>query len=176
MIQYILMKKIVVIGGESTGKSTLCKLLADYYHTQWVPEYAREYLENLNRGYNQDDLFTIAQGQIELENKLSNQTNPFLFYDTNLYVLKVWSEYKYNACDIRILNLLAKQSYDAYLLMSPDIPWTEDPLRENPNEKDRKYFFNTYKEIVESTGKPFIIIKGNENERLYAAIEFVNKI
>jgi nicotinamide riboside kinase len=60
--------------------------------------------------------------------------------------------------------------------MSPDIPWTEDPLRENPNEKDRKYFFNTYKEIVESTGKPFIIIKGNENERLYAAIEFVNKI
>jgi NadR type nicotinamide-nucleotide adenylyltransferase len=170
------MKKIVVIGGESTGKSTLCKLLADYYHTQWVPEYAREFIENLKREYNQGDLFTIAKGQIELENKLSNQSNSFLFCDTNLYVIKVWSEHKYNACDIQILNLIAKQSYDAYLLLSPDIPWSDDPLREHPDEKDRNYFFNIYKEIVESSKLPFVIIKGNENERLKAAIEFVQKL
>lgn len=170
------MKKIVIIGGESTGKSTMCKLLADYYNTQWVPEYAREFIENLKREYNQGDLFTIAKGQIELENKLSNQSNSFLFCDTNLYVIKVWSEHKYNACDIQILNLIAKQSYDAYLLLSPDIPWTDDPLREHPDEKDRNYFFNIYKEIVESSKLPFVIIKGNENERLKAAIEFVQKL
>ena len=170
------MKKIVIIGGESTGKSTMCKLLADYYNTQWVPEYAREFIENLKREYNQGDLFTIAKGQIELENKLSNQSNSFLFCDTNLYVIKVWSEHKYNACDIRILNLIAKQSYDAYLLLSPDIPWTDDPLREHPDEKDRNYFFNIYKEIVESSKLPFAIIKGNENERLKAAIEFVQEL
>ena len=170
------MKKIVIIGGESTGKSTMCKLLADYYNTQWVPEYAREFIENLKREYNQGDLFTIAKGQIELENKLSNQSNSFLFCDTNLYVIKVWSEHKYNACDIQILNLIAKQPYDAYLLLSPDIPWTGDPLREHPDEKDRNYFFNIYKEIVESSKLPFVIIKGNENERLKAAIEFVQKL
>jgi NadR type nicotinamide-nucleotide adenylyltransferase len=170
------MKKIVIIGGESTGKSTMCKLLADYYNTQWVPEYAREFIENLKREYNQGDLFTIAKGQIELENKLSNQSNSFLFCDTNLYVIKVWSEHKYNACDIQILNLIAKQSYDAYLLLSPDIPWSDDPLREHPDEKDRNYFFNIYKEIVESSKLPFVIIKGNENERLKAAIEFVQKL
>ena len=170
------MKKIVIIGGESTGKSTMCKLLADYYNTQWVPEYAREFIENLKREYNQGDLFTIAKGQIELENKLSNLSNSFLFCDTNLYVIKVWSEHKYNACDIQILNLIAKQPYDAYLLLSPDIPWTDDPLREHPDEKDRNYFFNIYKEIVESSKLPFVIIKGNENERLKAAIEFVQKL
>ncbi len=170
------MKKIVIIGGESTGKSTMCKLLADYYNTQWVPEYAREFIENLKREYNQGDLLTIAKGQIELENKLSNQSNSFLFCDTNLYVIKVWSEHKYNACDIQILNLIAKQSYDAYLLLSPDIPWSDDPLREHPDEKDRNYFFNIYKEIVESSKLPFVIIKGNENERLKAAIEFVQKL
>ena len=170
------MKKIVIIGGESTGKSTMCKLLADYYNTQWVPEYAREFIENLKREYNQGDLFKIAKGQIELENKLSNQSNSFLFCDTNLYVIKVWSEHKYNACDIQILNLITKQSYDAYLLLSPDIPWSDDPLREHPDEKDRNYFFNIYKEIVESSKLPFVIIKGNENERLKAAIEFVQKL
>jgi NadR type nicotinamide-nucleotide adenylyltransferase len=170
------MKKIVIIGGESTGKSTLSKMLADYYHTQWVPEYAREYIENLNRVYHQADLFAIAKGQIELENKLSNGSNNYLFCDTDLYVIKVWSEHKYNACDIRILNLIVTQNYDAYLLMSPDVPWIDDPLRENPDENDRQYFFNLYKEIVESTKKPFLIIKGDENERLKTAIEFVNKL
>lgn len=170
------MKKIVIIGGESTGKSTLSEMLADYYHTQWVPEYAREYIENLNRVYHQADLLAIAQGQIVLENKLLTQSNNYLFCDTDLYVIKVWSEHKYNACDIRILNLIAKQNYDAYLLMSPDIPWIDDPLRENPQENDRKYFFNLYKEIVESTKKPFLIINGNENERLKKAIEFVHKL
>jgi len=66
-------KKYVIIGPESTGKSTLCRELAEQYHTSWVPEYAREYLEKNGMDYAYDDLLTIAKGQVELEDAISNQ-------------------------------------------------------------------------------------------------------
>lgn len=66
-------KKFVVIGPESTGKSTLCRQLAHHYHNIWVPEYAREYLEKNGMNYTYDDLLVIAKGQIELEELLSYQ-------------------------------------------------------------------------------------------------------
>ncbi|MEP6927599.1 MAG: ATP-binding protein [Ginsengibacter sp.] len=62
-----IVKKFVVLGPESTGKSTLCSQLAEHYNTLWVAEYAREYLEKNGTNYNYDDLLTIAKGQIELE-------------------------------------------------------------------------------------------------------------
>src|ERR1017187_6620442 len=104
-------KKFVVIGPESTGKSTLCRLLADTYHTAWVPEYAREYLEKNGIEYTYDDLLDIANGQIDgetsFERHLSNHQPPLLFCDTDLYVMKVWSEYVFNKCHNWILNQIA---------------------------------------------------------------------
>ncbi len=70
-------KRIVIIGPESTGKSTLCKQLAEHYQTLWVPEYAREYLLKNGMTYSYDDLLTIAKGQIELEEAISNQVSGF---------------------------------------------------------------------------------------------------
>ena len=61
------LKKIVVIGPESTGKSTLCGYLADYYKTIWCPEFAREYLLENGTTYTVDDLITIAKGQLDAE-------------------------------------------------------------------------------------------------------------
>ena len=127
------MKKIVVIGPESTGKSTLCELLASHYHTNWVPEYAREYLLKNGTDYSYDDLLTIANGQIESEDKAAienqlifqekktPQEEQFLFIDTDMYVMKVWCEYVYNQCHNKILNLIAERKYqrknNSYLLI-----------------------------------------------------------
>ena len=61
------MKKIVILGPESTGKSTLCEQLAACYNTQWVPEYARTYLQKNGTQYKYEDLFEIAKGQVENE-------------------------------------------------------------------------------------------------------------
>ena len=63
------LKKIVVIGPESTGKSTLCGYLADYYNTLWCPEFARQYLLDNGTTYTIDDLITIAKGQLDAAQK-----------------------------------------------------------------------------------------------------------
>ncbi|HEY6977001.1 MAG TPA: AAA family ATPase [Chitinophagaceae bacterium] len=70
-------KKIVVVGPESTGKSSLCKQLAEHFNTLWCPEYAREYLLAHGKEYSYDDLLTIATGQLQLEDKyLEKIRNP----------------------------------------------------------------------------------------------------
>lgn len=160
------LKKIVVIGPESTGKSTLSEALATALHTVWVPEFARGYLESLGRDYNEADLLEIALGQIASEDELSKQANRFLICDTDLYVLKVWSEDKYGHCHSRILEEIARRKYDMYLLTNIDTPWTDDPLREHPLPRERSYFYNIYRDIVQQSGLPWVDISGNEKERL----------
>jgi NadR type nicotinamide-nucleotide adenylyltransferase len=167
-------KKIVIIGGESTGKSTLCMHLASYYKTIWVNEFARTYLENLDRDYISSDLIEIARGQILLEDELIDQANQYLFCDTDLHVLQVWSEYKYEDCDRFILDEIAKRKYDAYIITSPDFPWKFDPLREHPEPALRDYFFKQYLNLITSTDLPFCVVKGNEEERMNLAIHFID--
>ncbi len=166
-------KKIVIIGGESTGKSTLCKQLAAYYKTAWVPEYAREYLEQLTRPYGKEDLLKIAKGQLKLEKRLESNAKNILFCDTDLFVIKVWSEHKYGVCEPYILSKIEKQKYDAYIVTSPDMPWVYDRLREHPDQKRREYFFEKYINLVKGQGVPFIVVKGIEEERLKTAISFL---
>lgn len=90
-----MLKKIVILGPESTGKSTLCEQLASHYNTLWCPEYAREYLLKNGMSYSYDDLLTIAKGQLNLEDKKVSavQDKPFVFIDTDMYVMKVWCEF-----------------------------------------------------------------------------------
>src|SRR5689334_20967503 len=128
-------KKIVVIGPESTGKSTLCEKLADHYNTEWVKEYAREYLLKHGTDYTYDNLLDIAKGQITLEeNPKFKIPNPkFLFIDTDMYVMKVWCEFVFNNCHRWILDQIAERKYDLYLLCNVDLPWVKDELREYPD-------------------------------------------
>src|SRR5690606_11050767 len=123
-------RRVAVIGPECTGKSDLSKFLAAEFNTVWVPEFAREYLDNLSRPYIIDDLTEIAKGQIEQEDSLTARANQVLICDTNLYVIKVWSNFKYGHCDPWILRQIAERPYDLYLLTYVDIPWEYDPLRE----------------------------------------------
>ena len=188
-----MIKKIVVIGPESTGKSTLCEKLAEHYNTLWVPEYAREYLEKNGPEYTYDDLLTIAKGQIALEEDISNQLSvtcrqqspiqindiPFptphhLFIDTDMYVMKVWAEYVYNKCHNWILNQIVLRKYDLYLLCDVDLPWVEDALREYPDDKIRTKLFLFYKELMINQSTPWHIISGNYEERSEKAVKFID--
>jgi len=145
------MLKIIITGPESSGKTTLCKALSKHFNLPFSKEYAREYLEKLNRNYNQDDLLKIAKGQLK-----SEQNTQLL--DTDLITIKIWSEYKYGSCDNWILDQIEKQKTEKriYLLCKPDIPWEADPLRENPN--DREELFEIYKKEIESLEHDYFIV------------------
>ncbi|SEW11503.1 AAA family ATPase [Chitinophaga arvensicola] len=170
------MKKVVVIGPESTGKSTLSEKLASHFNTVWTPEYAREYLDQLHRPYEQSDLLEIAAGQIALEQHQAQKANQVLICDTDLYVIKVWSEHKYGNCDPRILAQIAKQQCDLYLLTYIDLPWEEDPQREYPDLQMRQYFYDIYRDIVIKSGVEWKDIRGSYEEREALAITAVESL
>lgn len=171
------MIKIAIIGPESTGKSSLAQQLADHYGVDWVPEYAREYVENLTSPYNYEDVCNIAKLQIEQENYQNssrNSENKFVFFDTELIITKVWFEYKFGTAPLFLINQLNEGFFDYYLLCSPDIPWVADAVREHGN--DREYFFNWYKREIELLKKPYSIIFGLNDERFINATKALDKL
>lgn len=166
----------MITGPESTGKSTLSQALAEQLDTVWVAEYAREYIGKLDRPYQEEDLLKIAKGQIAAEEaQLLHARNGLLICDTDLYVIKVWSEHRYNNCHAYILEEIATRKYDHYLLCSIDLPWEYDPQREYPELAEREYFFNIYQDIVQQSGVPWTLISGNPEERLHKSIETIKK-
>lgn len=164
--------KIVITGPESTGKSTLTTFLAKNYKTIKVDEYAREYVEKLNRKYTYEDVEIIAKKQIELEELNLNKTNKILFVDTSLIITKVWFEITYNQIpewlNIKIETTLA----DFYLLCNTDIEWEYDPVRENGGEM-RNILFHKYKLELEKYKANFGIVSGTGEERFINAIKLL---
>lgn len=163
--------KVTITGPESTGKSTLSKQLSEYFERPWLPEYARSYLSKINRPYQQSDLVEIAKGQMRQEDDMIAAGHQQVFFDTSLEVLKIWSEWKYQDCDKLILKNLDLRKSDLYLLLSPDMVWESDPLRENPN--DRGLIFDIYRKELERIGQPFEIISGIGLLRTRRAIKAV---
>ena len=175
------MKKVVIIGPESTGKSTLCSELAAHYQTLWCPEYAREYLLKHGMNYTHEDLLTIAVGQIQLEDDYVKQMlkrksgKDVLFIDTNMYVMKVWDEFVFGECHPFILDQIVERKYDLYLLCNTDLPWIADELREYPDLESREKLFHIYKDLMVNQSVPWVEISGDYEERLKEAIEFVDE-
>ena len=177
-----MVKKIVVIGPESTGKSTLCEQLAAHYNTLWVKEYAREYLLKNGTDYSFENLLDVAKGQIDLEELAVQQLSTInhqlstVFIDTDMYVMKVWCEFVFEKCHHWILNRIVERKYDLYLLCNIDLPWVKDELREYPDLISRQKLYHHYKDIMVNQTVPWVDISGNYEERLEKAIAAVDKL
>ena len=160
---------VAVVGAECSGKTTLASGLAERFAVPWVPEYAREYLAQ-RRGYDAADVLAIARGQQRAEEATASR-NDLVFADTDLVVIKVWWNVRYGGADEWIdATLDALVSGDrarAYLLPTPDIPWTPDPLREHPN--DRPVLHGRYKKLLDDLGVRYLEVSGSEDQRLDAA-------
>jgi nicotinamide riboside kinase len=168
------MYKIAVIGPESTGKSALTQALALHYSSPFVDEYARDYVANLNRPYTFGDVCTIARYQIDAEELYSRNPDsgtPFVFFDTELIITKVWFEYCYGVVPDFVTNQLQKGFFDLYLICDIDLAWEPDPVREHGN--DREFFADWYRREVEQLEKPYVIVQGLGNSRLYNAVNAI---
>jgi len=171
--------KVVLFGPESTGKTTLSEALAIHYHTAWVPEYAREYLqEKWNREQKTcepQDLLPIAEGQMKLENRLSETANKILICDTDLLETKVYSEAYYTGeCDPKLEKYALENQYDLYLLTYIDTPWVKDDLRDKPEEREQ--MFSYFRDTLKKYQRKFIILKGTKQERMAIAIHHIDNL
>lgn len=168
------MYKIAVIGPESTGKTELSQRLAEYFGGNWVPEYAREYVENLGRKYTFDDVCEIAKKQIEDQNLFENDRNEgFVFFDTDLIITKIWFEYCFQSVPDFVIARLNKSFFDFYLLCDYDLDWIPDKVREHGD--DRSYFFELYKNEIEKLSIPYAVISGRNELRIENAVSVIKK-
>jgi NadR type nicotinamide-nucleotide adenylyltransferase len=152
--------KVVITGPESSGKTTLCRDLARYFNAEMVDEYARQYLNLMGSSYTVDDLYIIAERQIEYEIKLKNQT--LIFCDTDLLTMHIWMQEKFKITDLNFAQNLEDYHDRIYFLCKPDIPWEYDPLRENSEDRDR--LFSIYENTLKEYKLKYHIIKGADFE------------
>lgn len=167
-------KKIVITGPESSGKTGLTKELAGYFNTIYYSEYAREYVENLTRKYTYNDVVLIAQHQKkELLITDFKNANKFIFYDTGLIITKVWFEYVFNKVPDFLLKALEEIKIDLYLLCYPDLLWEPDNVRENCG-KIRFDLFEKYKQEIEKYKINYFIIRNKGKQRFLSAKEYLS--
>ena len=167
------MKKIVILGPESVGKTTLCHELEKNLKAVFIPEFARNYIEQIHRTYTYEDVELIAKQQVkDLKEAINNNTdNEFLVMDTFLIVTKVWFLHVFNRCPVWLQTELENAQIDFFLLLKPDIPWLDDPVRENPHI--REYLYDWYKRELDEIGASYAEIGGFGNIRTKRAMRAI---
>ncbi|MGC9343026.1 MAG: AAA family ATPase [Bacteroidales bacterium] len=167
-------KRIVITGPESTGKTNIASYLATKFNSIWIPEYARYYIENLKAKYDYSDIENIARKQVEDYHHYSRNASGLVIFDTWLIITKVWFQKLYNKYPPWMEESIRNLKIDLYLLCTPDIEWKPDPLRENPGKK-REILFNAYESEIKMTGAPYGIVKGSGKSRYESAERIVEQ-
>ena len=166
------MIRIAITGPECCGKSTLCNWLSErIFDARVVKEYAREYLHKKGSGYHysQDDVLLIARRTSELLTKAFKSNSDALIVDTDFYVLDIWWLERYGESNEEILMMKETFDFDFYLVCQPDLPWQQDPLRENEEDRDR--LFALYMEDLFNDGKTVEVVKGTGNDRMQQVLD-----
>ncbi|MBL0308828.1 MAG: ATP-binding protein [Bacteroidetes bacterium] len=169
-----MIKKISIIGTESSGKTGLAAKLAEHYKTIYVPDYSRTYIQMLERKYNHSDVLKIAEGIIEQEDKMAHLAHRILITDNDLVNIKIWLRYyKWPVPDWLEKDIITRLP-DLYLLCEPDIPWVGDEQRQNAH--DRMELFHQFREELAAINANFKSITGFGVERLEMAVSTVDEL
>lgn len=165
-------KKIAVVGPESTGKSTLSKQLAKHFNVPWVPEYARYYCANLTSPCTLQDEINMFYGQVALEESvLQNTCADFIICDTTFITIKIWSDAFFGQTPQFVINALGDRPYDLYLLLDIDLPWENDPLRDFPTQ--REHFMQVWHKELQALGANYKVVGGLGQQRFKNALQAV---
>ena len=167
-------RRVVVTGPESTGKTTLARRLAEHFATAWVPEYARGYLDLKYAGgtipsppCEATDIPAIARGQLASEERAARSANRLLFCDTDLYATRLYAEEYFGECPQWIRDAAAARRYELHLLLDVDVPWVADPQRDRPHL--RRELLARLSRALENDRRPYVLVSGGWDERFERA-------
>lgn len=165
------MISIAITGPESTGKSALAQALSCHYGVSWVNEFAREYLDENGPKYSEEDLEIIATNQHRNIERAKESDGELLIADTEMLVMKVWSDVVFGSCSDSIMDLLDAQDFDLFLLCDIDLPWAPDPLREHPGRREE--ILQRYVKELEDRKLSYCVVRGLGKDRIKAAISCI---
>jgi HTH-type transcriptional repressor of NAD biosynthesis genes len=169
-------KRVCLLGAESTGKTTLARTLAEAYGTLWNPEYGRPYTEiGRPRGapWTSWEFTHIARIQCWYEDFLAGSCARVLFCDTDAFTTAVFNEV-YLGSPARDFEELVARHYDAYLVCGLDVPFAHDGVREF--EERRRAMHERYVEQARRSGAPWTIVEGTVPERVDTARTIVDAV
>jgi len=174
-------KRVLVVGAESTGKTTLAEDLARHFRTVWVPEYGRAYTEKkIAEGtvdhWRAADFTAIAAAQVRLEDDAARHAGPVLFGDTDALATCIWEE-RYLGSTDPMTERIAGEAHrpDLYLLTLPDVPWVADGVRDG-DEALRQRMTAQFSARIAALGVPLVEIRGTFAERFQTAVERVERL
>jgi HTH-type transcriptional repressor of NAD biosynthesis genes len=172
-------KRIVIFGTESTGKTTLAQQLAAHFGEPWSPEFVREFWDAHGGQITAADLDAIARGQIAGEDYAAARARRAVFCDTELLTCTLWDDWLFpGACPpwVRAEAERRARNYALWLLCDADIPWAPDPQRCFPDAVSRERGRRLWREALTSRGLPFVEICGDWTTRERAAIAAVEEL
>ena len=165
------MKRVVLIGSESTGKTTLAERLARHYGVSWVPEFVRDYAVAKGSPLEASDVESIARGQLaredELRTRAAASNDHLLISDTDLLSTAVYAAHYYGRAPDWVTEAARLRRPDLYLLLDIDLPWTPDPQRDRGHRRAEMHAL--FRSAVEASGTPFVVISGDTPGRFDSA-------
>jgi NadR type nicotinamide-nucleotide adenylyltransferase len=168
-------RRVAILGAESTGKSTLSAALARHYHTVWVPEYLREFVATEGRVPFEADQLRIAQVQMEREHAAAAGASRFLFCDTTPFMTAIYSGVYWGRVDPQLAALDVGYDYAVTLVAAPDTPWVPDGLqRESAAVRLRVH--QALIDKLERRALAYTLLTGSVEQRVAQAARVLNQI
>jgi len=169
-------KRVCLMGAESTGKTTLAQQLARHFQTIYVPEFARVWLDISQEACQLRHASIFVKGQMRWQTSMESYAHRLIFCDTDPLTTQIWCEFLYQQCPTDVKAAAQQQSYDMYLLLNNDIPWEADHMRCLNTTALRDAFFLQCEQMLQTLGRPYQIIGGEGEQRLQQAIDVIKSL
>lgn len=166
--------RVAILGGESSGKTTLAAALAAHYRTVWVPEYLREFTETGGRAPFAHEQIEVARLQVERERQALPQARDFLFCDTSPLMIAVYSDFCFGGADAELERLVREHAYDFTIVTAPDIPWVPDGLQRE-SDAVRQAIHRLILERLQAAGTPFLLAGGSLDQRVRQVAQYLRR-
>ncbi len=172
-------RRIVLVGGESTGKSTMVAGLQTHFGCPIATEFARDYLTEHGADYSLEQSVILAQGQLDREDAAVREAaargDRLVICDTDALTTMLWAEHYFGSAHPEVPPLIAQRRYDLHLLCSPEgLPWDDDGLRKSPNS--RAWFTQRFREELVQREYRHLELDHPLDQRLGAAIAAIDAV
>jgi len=167
-------KRVVLTGSESTGKTELARRLAAHYGAPFVAEFVRQFAEEKHAPLEFTDHGPIARGQMALEDAAIARGEPLIVQDTDLLSTVVYCDHYYHRVPESILEEARRRRPDLYLLMDIDVPWIPDPARDRGDRREEMHAL--FERAVRKSGVRYELVRGSWEARYEQAVRAIDSL